>query len=86
VEEDAKHLVGEEPFDVNSAADTDYTVTYTNETGTIATGETAAVGVSNEKSTSVETGVVLDAMPYVLMITVAAAGLILVFGRKRYEA
>lgn len=85
VEEDAKHLVGEDGFDVNSAADTDYTVTYTGETGTIATGTVAAAGVANEKSTSVETGVLLDSMPYVLMVTAAAAGLIAIFGKKRYE-
>lgn len=85
VEENARHLVGEDGFDVNSAADTDYTVTYTDETGTIATGETAAAGVKNEKSTSVETGVLLDSMPYLLMITAAAAGLIVIFGKKRYE-
>lgn len=85
VEEDAKHLVGQDGFDVNSATDTDYTVTYNGESGTIATGETSAVAVENEKSTSVETGVLLDSMPYVLMVTAAAAGLIVIFGKKRYE-
>ena len=83
VEEDARHLVGEDGFDVNSAADTDYTVTYTAQTGTIATGETAAAAVENEKATSVETGVLLDSMPYLLMVTAAAAGLLMIFGRKR---
>lgn len=85
VEEAARHLVGEDGFDVNSAADTDYTVTYTAQTGTIATGETAAAAVENEKSTSVETGVLLDSMPYVLMVTAAAAGLLMILGKKRYE-
>lgn len=85
VEEDARHLVGEDGFDVNSAADTDYTATYTNEAGTIATGETAAAAVENAKSTSVETGILLDSMPYVLMLTAAAAGLIVLFGKKRYQ-
>lgn len=84
VEEDEKHLVGDS-FDVNSAPDTDYTVTYTGETGTIAACETAEAAVQNEKKTAVETGVILDSMPYVLMLTGAAAGLILVFGKKRYE-
>lgn len=84
VEEDAKHLVGDS-FDVNSAPDTDYTVTYTDETGTIAAAETSEAAVQNEKKTSVETGVILDSMPYVLMLTAAAAGLIVIFGRKRYE-
>ena len=90
VEEAAKHLVGEDGFDVNSAPDTDYTVTYNGEkvssaTGSIDSEETAAVAVENEKSTSVETGVLLDSMPYVLMITAALAGLIVIFGKKRYE-
>lgn len=85
VEEDAKHLVDSDGFDVNSATDTDYTVTYTNETGTIATGTVADVSVKNDKSTSVETGVLLDSMPYALMVTAAAAGLIVLFGKKRYE-
>lgn len=85
VEEDAKHGVGDDGFDVNSAGDTDYTVTYADETGTIATGETSAAKVTNEKSTSVETGVLLDSMPYVLMLTAGAAGMVLLLGRKRYE-
>jgi len=85
VVEDEKHLVEEDGFDVNSAPDTDYTATYTNETGTIASGTTAEAAVQNEKKTTVETGVLLDSMPYVLMVTAAAAGLILIFGKKRYE-
>lgn len=85
VKEAAKHGVGEDGFDVNSATDTDYTVTYTGETGTIATGETAAACVKNEKSTSVDTGVLLDSAPYVLMMTAGAAGMIILLGKKRYE-
>lgn len=85
VEEDAKHGLGDDGFKVNSAADTDYTVTYEGESGIIETGETAAAAVTNDKSTSVDTGVLLDSMPYVLMITAAAAGLIVIFGKKRYE-
>ncbi len=85
VEEDARHGVGTDGFDVNSATDTDYTVTYDGETGTIAVGETAAAVVTNEKKTTVETGILLDSMPYVLMLTTAAAGMIVLLGRKRYE-
>lgn len=85
VEEDAKHLVGDDGFDVNSDPDTDYTVVYTGGTGTIAAAETAEAAVQNEKKTTVETGVLLDSMPYVLMFTAAAAGLIVLFGKKRYE-
>lgn len=85
VEEDEKHLVGSDGFDVNSDPDTDYTVTYSGETGTIAAAETAEAAVENEKKTTVETGVLLDSMPYVLMLTAAAAGLITLLGKKRYE-
>lgn len=86
VVEDAKHGVGNDGFDVNSAGDTDYTVTYSNNgTGTVASDATAAQTVTNEKKTTVETGVLLDSMPYVLMLTVAFAGIIVLFGKKRYE-
>lgn len=84
VEEDAKHGVGES-FDVNSASDTDYTATYSGQNGTIAADTAAEAKVQNEKKTTVETGVLLDSMPYVLMLTAAAAGLIVLFGKKRYE-
>lgn len=87
VEEDARHGVGEDGFDVNSSGDTDYTVTYVAGTGTIDTDTAIAAKVCNEKKTTVETGVLLDSMPYVLMLTAAAAGLAVLLGRKkRYEA
>ena len=85
VEEDEKHLVGEDGFDVNSDPDTDYTVTYTGQNGTIEAAETAEAAVQNEKKTAVETGVLLDSMPYGLMLLASAAGLILVFGKKHYQ-
>lgn len=90
VVEDAKHGVGTDGFSVNSAGDTDYTVSYDNGTskdgtGTIASNATVAQKVTNEKKTTVETGVLLDSMPYVLMLTVAFAGIIVLFGKKRYE-
>lgn len=85
VEEDAKHGIGDDGFDVNSAADTDYTVTYTNESGSMEKAVTTDAVVQNEKKTTVETGILLDSMPYVLMLTAAAAGLIALFGKKRYE-
>ena len=86
VEEDAKHLVGDDGFDVNSSPDTDYTVTYENETGEIAAAGTAEASVTNEKKTTVETGILLDSAPYVLMFALAAAGLSMNIARKRREA
>lgn len=85
VEEDEKHLIGNDGFDVNSDPDTDYTATYTGETGTVEAAATAEAAVQNEKKTAVETGVLLDSMPYGLMILGAVSGLILVFGKKRYQ-
>lgn len=85
VEEDAKHLVWDDGFDVNSAPDTDYTVSYTGQSGTVEAAATAEAKVENEKKTAVETGVLMDSAPYVLMLTRAAGGLILMAGRKRYE-
>ena len=66
--------------------DRDYTVTYENETGTIAATSTAQASVTNEKKTTVETGILLDSAPYVLMFAVAAAGLSMNAGRKRRKA
>lgn len=85
VEEDARHGLEGGTFDVNSDPDTDYTVTYTDETGTIQSAQTAEAKVCNEKKTTVETGVLLDSMPYVLMLTAGAAGLVVLLGKKRYE-
>ncbi len=86
VEEDARHLEGDDGFDVNSSPDTDYTVTYENEAGEIAAASTAEASVTNEKKTTVETGILLDSAPYVLMFAVAAAGLAMNSGRKRRKA
>lgn len=47
--------------------------------------ETDVVKINNNKETDVSTGVVLDSMPYILMLTAAFAGLIVLFGKKRFE-
>lgn len=85
VVEDAKHGLEGGAMDPNSAADTDYTVTYTNGTGEVETAKTTAIIVTNDKSTDVPTGVSLDSVPYILMLTAAAAGLMVLLGKKRYE-
>lgn len=50
-----------------------------------AKGETDVVKINNNKATSVDTGVMLDSMPYILMLTAAIAGLVVLLGKKRYE-
>nr|MBQ8243753.1 hypothetical protein [Oscillospiraceae bacterium] len=47
--------------------------------------ETDVVKINNNKDTDVSTGIVLDSLPYILMLTCAFAGLIALFGKKRYE-
>lgn len=84
VVEAAKHGVGEDGFDVNSAVDTDYTVTYTAETGTIS-ADVSEAKVVNEKKTTVDTGIVLDSMPYVVILAVACFGMVAMMTKKRYE-
>lgn len=80
VTEQAKH----EAADPNgSNPETGYTVTYEGETGTIAENATAAAKVINTKGTTVNTGVVLDSLPYVLLIAVAVVAVVLFTVRKR---
>ena len=80
VVEQAKH----EAADPNgSNPETGYTVTYEGETGTIAENVAAAAKVVNTKGTTVNTGVVLDSLPYVLLIAVAVVAVVLFTARKR---
>ena len=88
VEENTAHILGEnETMDPNSPATEDYKVAYTNGTGTITVAGEAPqlVTVTNTKETTVETGIVLDSMPYVLILTAAVIGMAALMGKKRYE-
>lgn len=88
VVEAAKHGLEGGTLDVNSAVDTDYTVTYTGETGTMAHTEEevdCTAAVNNHKDTTVDTGIVLDSMPYILILAVAAFGMFAMVTKKRYE-
>ena len=44
-----------------------------------------SVAITNNKETAVDTGITLDAMPYVLILAVAVCGLGLVMTKKRYQ-
>lgn len=87
VVEDAQHLLGENETapDPNSATDEDYTATYTSESGSITAGGTAAASVANAKNTTVATGVVLDSMPYVLIISLVAVAAVAMMKRRSYN-
>jgi pilin isopeptide linkage protein len=66
-----------------------YTVTYANEKGDATnTGNTTAAAVktaiTNDKANTPDTGIVLDTMPYMLLMLLAAAGFMMI-GRKREE-
>lgn len=77
VEEDAKYAQG----DLNS--ENGYTVTYSNDTGTIAKDTTATATITNTKETTVDTGISLDSLPYVLILVGVAAVAVVLVARKR---
>lgn len=82
VTEQAKHEV-QDPNGSNPK--TGYTVTYEagKNDGTIVAKTLDTVKVINTKSTSVDTGIVLDSLPYVLLIAVAVVGVVIFTARKR---
>ena len=58
---------------------------YENASGKIAKASTANAKVTNNKETSVETGIALDTVPFVVMIVVAALGLVAFTAKKRVQ-
>lgn len=79
----------------NIPAGTTYTVTenaenYTSDNGvfgdknkTIAGGDTDTVTFTNTLTSAIDTGVVLDSLPYILMLAVVGVGMVLFFSKKR---
>ena len=59
-----------------------YTTTYSGENGTVGSASAEAT-ITNDKGGNVDTGIVLDSMPYVLLLAVAAMGLALLLTKKR---
>ncbi len=82
VTEDASHFEA----DANgSNPATGYTQTNaTNDSGVISS-TVSAVSFTNTKDTSVETGIVLDSMPYIAILAIAAFGMFAMMSKKRYE-
>lgn len=53
--------------------------------GVISANDTASVTFKNTLQKNVDTGINLDSMPYILMMGVACAGMVVFFARKRVE-
>lgn len=71
-------------YTVTETAVDGYTTTSTGDQGTISAAEQAAE-FTNDKVGSVDTGVVLNNMPYILVLAVLAAGVAVFIIRKRRE-
>lgn len=69
-------------YKVNSGSKTDYD---TNVSGDIATNEDDAVEITNTKDATIDTGITLETLPYVLMMALAMMGLVALKLRKREE-
>ena len=59
-----------------------YKTTYTNEKGTIDTAQIDAK-IVNDKSATVDTGINLDSLPYIMMLAIAGVGLVVFAAKKR---
>lgn len=66
---------------VETANDHDQSITNAN--GTINGDQ--EVGITNHKSSEVPTGILLDNLPYIIMLAIAVAGLVFLVMRKRAE-
>lgn len=80
VVEQAKHL---EKDDNGSDGSKGYTVDYTNDHGSIAADTTSDAVVKNTKGTELDTGVVLDNAPYIVLMVVAVLGMGVMLTKKR---
>lgn len=71
-------------YTVTEAKYSDYTTTKTGDTGTIGAAEQTAAFI-NTKESEVDTGVILDNAPYILMLAVVAGGAMTLVIKKRRE-
>ena len=58
---------------------------YSDDSKTISAGDQDTVAFKNEKTNAVDTGIILDSAPYVLLLALAAAGMFAVVNKKREE-
>jgi pilin isopeptide linkage protein len=67
-----------------------YTATYSGSDGSDGTGTvsdaTETVEITNNKGVTVETGINLDSMPYIMILALVAVCAVVMFARKRFSA
>lgn len=86
VEEDASHIAAGSTQTIEELnGEEGYLVSYDAETGTIAKGSQLLTTVTNDKDTSINTGISLDSLPYLLMLAAVAVGAVVIFRRRRVE-
>lgn len=62
-----------------------YTTTKTGDAGTIDSASQTA-SFTNDKTSRVDTGISMDSIPYIVLLAVAAFGIVALMMKKRYEA
>lgn len=86
VEEDDSHIAaGSTPTTEELNGEEGYIATYDGASGAIALGETPVTVVTNTKETTINTGVALDSLPYILILAAVAVGAFVIFRRRRTE-
>lgn len=86
VVEDASHIAKDAtPTTEELNSENGYLVEYTDDTGTVAEGQTPLAAVKNTKKTTINTGISLDSLPYVMILAAVAVGAIVIFRRRRAE-
>lgn len=86
VVEDASHIAkSATPTTEELNGENGYLVEYTDETGTVDKGQTPLAAVKNTKKTTINTGISLDSLPYVMILAAVAVGAIVIFRRRRAE-
>ena len=62
-----------------------YTISYENDSGSIAKDTTSAAKVKNEKNIEIDTGIALETVPYMLIMALALVGVALLAYRRRED-
>ena len=58
---------------------------FSDTTKAIAAEDADTVEIVNNKETDVDTGIVMDSMPYIVILAVAVFGMVAMVAKKRYE-
>ncbi len=71
-------------YSVQNTSDNGYQATYTNGSGTVGS-EDINVSITNERNSDLNVGVVLEYAPYVVILAVVAAGVVILILRQKKE-